>query len=230
MQRLKRKTQSIRISKEFKHLLVPIETIRLDPQNARIHDEANITAIKESLRQFGQYRPAIVRSEDGIVYVGNGMIQAMRELGCTEVAIISRSMTEAEARLLSVADNRTAELAAWDFALLTEQLPTLALEFSALPGWSPEDLQALSADSAFDVDPLSAPVAQSSLASSPEEEIPTDAASAQLKLTIASPHITVINEAIARVQTERPYPIEPETALAYICTEWLLSLEDASHG
>ena len=43
---------------------VPIDSLVLDPANARLHDGANLDAIAGSLRRFGQAEPLVVRRED----------------------------------------------------------------------------------------------------------------------------------------------------------------------
>ena len=51
---------------ETKHLTierVPLDSIHLDPANARAHDERNLDAIKASLQQWGQAEPLVVQAE-----------------------------------------------------------------------------------------------------------------------------------------------------------------------
>ena len=43
--------------------VVPIDSLTLDPRNARKHGRRNLEAIKGSLQQFGQRRPLVVRQE-----------------------------------------------------------------------------------------------------------------------------------------------------------------------
>ena len=38
-----------------------LETLKEDPQNARVHPDRNMKAIMESLKTFGQVEPLVVR-------------------------------------------------------------------------------------------------------------------------------------------------------------------------
>lgn len=109
-------------------LAVPIETLVLDAGNARVHDERNLAAIRESLRQFGFRSPVVVQREGRIVRAGNGRCVAARALGWTHVPALLVDDTSREAMLYALADNRTAELATWDEDRLAEILEELRIE------------------------------------------------------------------------------------------------------
>jgi hypothetical protein len=114
-----------------------------DPANPRIHSAANIAAIRASLERFGQQRPVVVRP-DGTIIAGNGTVQAARELGWTALSVHDFDGTAEEARAFAIADNRTAELAAWNWELLSEQLGELG-ELIDWTGFSEADLDDLAA-------------------------------------------------------------------------------------
>jgi ParB-like chromosome segregation protein Spo0J len=120
-----------------------VDTLILDPSNARRHPKANIDAIKASLDRFGQVAPLVVRN--GIVIGGNGTLTAMRALGWEDVNIVQFEGTEKEAAALAIALNRTAELATWDSEQLEATLTDLtASDASACElGFTPEALAAL---------------------------------------------------------------------------------------
>lgn len=101
-------------SPSLKALLVPIDTLTLDPTNPRRHGQRNLDAIQASLQALGQRKPICVRKQDMVVVAGNGTVQAARGLGWTHVAALVDAWTKVDARAYSVADNRTAELAEWD--------------------------------------------------------------------------------------------------------------------
>ena len=96
-----------------------------DPNNARKHDEKNIEAIKGSLTQFGQRKPIVVQGN--IVIAGNGTLEAARQLEWDEIDIVQvpEDWTKDQAKAFALADNRTAELASWDNAVLQQQLSEL---------------------------------------------------------------------------------------------------------
>ncbi len=102
--------------------VVPISALTPDPTNARKHSQKNLDAIAGSLRQFGQRRPLVVYGD--VVIAGNGTMEAAKSLGWTEIAVtrVPRDWSPDQARAYALADNRTAELAEWDSAVLADQL------------------------------------------------------------------------------------------------------------
>jgi DNA modification methylase len=108
-----------------------IADLRPDSRNARKHGKRNLATIRASLEQFGQQRAAVIRS-DGTVLAGNGMLEAARELGWTDLAVtvVPDGWSDEQARAYALADNRTGELAEWDVAVLDDHL--VELEVSGL--------------------------------------------------------------------------------------------------
>lgn len=105
---------------------VSLDELTPDPRNARLHGERNLEAIRDSLQRFGQRSPLTV-TEDMVVIVGNGRLEAARSLGWTEVVVSVFPGTEDEARAYALADNRSGELAEWDPARLEAELDALEL-------------------------------------------------------------------------------------------------------
>jgi len=100
-----------------------IADLQLDPGNARLHSQKNLDAIKASLTKFGQRKPIVITG-DGLVLAGNGTLEAAKSLGWDHIAV---TVTPVDwdldtARAYALADNRTAELAEWDEAVLAQQL------------------------------------------------------------------------------------------------------------
>ncbi|MCX6131628.1 MAG: ParB/Srx family N-terminal domain-containing protein, partial [Proteobacteria bacterium] len=104
--------------------LVSIASLVFDPANARKHDKKNLDAIKGSLARFGQQKPIVV-SKDNVVIAGNGTLAAARELGWSEIEVKRSKLTGVEAIAYALADNRSAELAAWDDEILGKTLHAL---------------------------------------------------------------------------------------------------------
>lgn len=102
---------------------VPVEKLTFDPSNARKHSDANLAAIAESLKQFGQRKPIVVNAENVIV-AGNGTVEAARLLGLTDVDVVRvpRDWSADQIKAFALADNRTAELAEWNPEVLSAQL------------------------------------------------------------------------------------------------------------
>ena len=99
---------------------VKLSELKLDPNNARKHSPQNILAIKQSLQENPQYRPFVVQKGTNKICVGNGMYIAMQELGIEEGWVEYRDLDDKQFARLSVADNRTAELAEWDEDILQQ--------------------------------------------------------------------------------------------------------------
>jgi ParB-like chromosome segregation protein Spo0J len=123
---------------------VPLSSVSEDPRNARLHDEANLRAIESSLAKFGQVEPLVVQASSRRVIGGNGRREAMRRLGWSECQVVVVDLPDDEAEALSVALNRTGELASWNGPLLLESLERFKSQgtLEAL-GFSQADLEAL---------------------------------------------------------------------------------------
>jgi site-specific DNA-methyltransferase (adenine-specific) len=114
---------------------VAIESLTLDPNNARKHSKRNLDAIKESLSKFGQRKPIVVHN--GVVIAGNGTLEAAKTLGWKEIGVsVCPDDWDADtAKAYALADNRSSELAEWDDAILATQL----LDLDEM-GWDIEDI------------------------------------------------------------------------------------------
>jgi hypothetical protein len=114
---------------------IQLADLKLDPKNARTHSGRNIDAIKESLERFGQRKPIVV-APNGTVVAGNGTVVAARELGWSEVSAsrIPKDWSAKQITAYAIADNRTAELAAWDTEILIPAL--LDLDEEGMLEWT----------------------------------------------------------------------------------------------
>ena len=121
-----------------------IADLSTDSANVRRHPDRNVEAIKASLKRFGQQHPIVVDSKN-VVRVGNGRLEAMKQLGWTECWVIRTDLTDSELVAYSIADNRTSELAAWDLDGLDITLKDLAENGVSLDdvGFSENDLALL---------------------------------------------------------------------------------------
>ncbi len=116
---------------------VDIDSITEDPANARQHPKRNMEAIKGSLRRFGQTKPIVVGRSDRVVIAGSGTLRGLREIDATKVLVRWSDLEGAERMAYAIADNRTGELAEWDFPVLSEQMKALQEAEFPLPdiGW-----------------------------------------------------------------------------------------------
>lgn len=113
------------ILKQLLPLKVPLDKLVLDPENPREHSADSISAIRESLLQFGQDVPLVVQKQGMVVRKGNGRVMAMRELGWTHCAAIIVDEGDVHAAARAVVDNRTAEFSVWNHDVLSAVMKRL---------------------------------------------------------------------------------------------------------
>jgi len=102
------------------------QTLLPASRNARTHSKKQITKISASIRQFGFVNPVLLDASGKIV-AGHGRVLAAKQLGISKVPTIRLDhLSESERRAYLIADNRLAELAGWDNAMLALELGELA--------------------------------------------------------------------------------------------------------
>ncbi|MGG5819622.1 site-specific DNA-methyltransferase [Falsiroseomonas sp. HW251] len=173
-----------------KILLRPVAELRAHPGNARVHSAAQIEQIKASMLAFGFTNPLLV-DEAGVLIAGHGRLEAAVALGIEKVpTIVLRHLAAAQKEALRLADNRIAENATWDQALLRDALaaaqaaPDLDLAVLGFSTAELDDILAAAGDAVSDGDApeaLSAPAVQGSGDGAAEtdasaEDDPADAA------------------------------------------------------
>ena len=103
----------------------PIDKLLPYVRNARQHSEEQIAQIAASIAEFGFVNP-ILTGADGVLVAGHGRLAAARKLGLATVPVVVLDhLTPTQRRALVLADNRLAELATWDDALLRIELEAL---------------------------------------------------------------------------------------------------------
>ncbi len=124
---------------------VSIDSVRPLAANARRHDGRNLRAIQASLQRFGQQRPIVI-GPDGVILAGNGTWAAAKALRWNMIEVVRSDLAGPEATAYAIADNRTAELADWDNAILAEALAGLQADDESLAtatGFSPGEIERL---------------------------------------------------------------------------------------
>jgi DNA modification methylase len=121
-----------------------VADIKPYPHNPRHNDHA-VEAVAASIREFG-FRQPLVLDEDSVIVVGSTRYKAALKLGLDEVPVhIANGLTPAQLRAYRITDNKTAEIADWDYDLLVQEIAQLQqADFDLdVTGFSAEDLQAL---------------------------------------------------------------------------------------
>ncbi|MDQ1321550.1 MAG: hypothetical protein QG655_2795 [Actinomycetota bacterium] len=102
-------------------------TDRLVPyaRNARTHTDSQVAQIAASIAEFGFTNP-ILAGSDGVIVAGHGRLAAAQKLGIEMVPVVVLDhLTPTQRRALVIADNRIAENAGWDEAMLQVELIAL---------------------------------------------------------------------------------------------------------
>jgi len=94
-------------------------------RNARTHSEEQVAQIAASIVEFGFTNP-ILAGSDGVIVAGHGRLAAAQKLGLETVPVVVLDhLTPIQRRALIIADNRIAENAGWDDAMLRIELQSL---------------------------------------------------------------------------------------------------------
>lgn len=107
-----------------------IKTNDLKPyeNNPRNNDTA-VEAVANSIREFG-FKVPIVIDKNNVIVAGHTRWKAANMLGLEKVpCIVADDLTDEQVKAFRLADNKTAELAEWDFEKLEAELAELADEF-----------------------------------------------------------------------------------------------------
>lgn len=138
----------------MKHKIEQVKVADLTPYagNARVHDDAQVQQIANSIAEFGFNAPILIDGE-GVIIAGHGRAKAAQVLGLETVpAIRLTHLTDVQRRAYILADNKIALNSSWDADLLTleiDQLEELGVDM-ALMGFSDDDFTTDDAPAADD--------------------------------------------------------------------------------
>ena len=121
-----------------------IKEIQPYEKNPRINDDA-VDAVAASIKEFGFRQPIVVDSED-VIICGHTRYKAAIQLGLEKVPVhVAKDLSPEQIKAYRIADNKTAELAEWNYDLLPIELGELqACNYDLdLLGFDPEELAQL---------------------------------------------------------------------------------------
>lgn len=94
-------------------------------RNARTHSDDQVVQIAASIAEFGFTNP-ILAGSDGVIVAGHGRLAAAQKLGLEVVPVVVLDhLSSTQRRALVIADNRIAENAGWDEAMLRIEMADL---------------------------------------------------------------------------------------------------------
>lgn len=102
-----------------------IKNLTPSPHNARMHSKKQVRKIADSIQKFGFIGHVLVDQHNTVI-AGHGRLEAARLLKMETVPILCIShLSPDEIRAYMIADNRLAELAGWDEAVLSIEFDSL---------------------------------------------------------------------------------------------------------
>jgi hypothetical protein len=103
----------------------PISALKTSPRNSRTHSKRQIRKIADSIEVFGFTNPILITGENRII-AGHGRFAAAKLLGMDRIPTIRlEALSPDHIRAYVLADNRLAEKAGWDKAILAIELQHL---------------------------------------------------------------------------------------------------------
>lgn len=95
-------------------------------ENNPRHNESAIDAVASSIKEFGWKQPLVI-DKDNVIVVGHTRWLAAKKLGLSEVpCLIASDLTDEQIAAYRLADNKTNELATWDFEKLRTELESIS--------------------------------------------------------------------------------------------------------
>jgi DNA modification methylase len=126
--------------------------LRHSARNARTHPKKQIAQIAKSIDRFGFTIPVLVDS-DGVILAGHGRVEAAKLLKLKVVPTLRvNHLSEVEKRAYVIADNKLAQNAGWDKAILWPEMAELATSMPEegmeleLTGFEANEIDALALD------------------------------------------------------------------------------------
>lgn len=105
---------------------LPIASLTMHKNNAKLHPKEQIEQIKESIRLYGFNDPIGIWGKKNTIVEGHGRYMAAKEMGMQEVPCIRLDhLTDKQRREYMLVHNQTTMNSGWDFDLLTDELEGL---------------------------------------------------------------------------------------------------------
>ena len=105
---------------------VNIDSIKVYPNNAKIHTAEQIEEIKKSIQEFGNNDPIAI-DEKGFIIEGEGRYLAQKDMGVKEIEVIKLThLTEEQKVAYMLVHNKLTMNTGFDLDLLEEELSKIS--------------------------------------------------------------------------------------------------------
>lgn len=104
-----------------------IDELREYANNARRND-SGVTKVADSIKNFGFLNPIVI-DKNNVIISGHTRLKAARQLKLEEVPCIVKDLSEEDAQLARIIDNKSHEYATWDIDKLHKELDDIDLNF-----------------------------------------------------------------------------------------------------
>ena len=95
-------------------------------ENNPRHNESAIDAVASSIKEFGWKQPLVI-DKDNVIVVGHTRWLAAKKLGLSEIpCLVASDLTDEQIAAYRLVDNKTNELATWDFEKLKTELESIS--------------------------------------------------------------------------------------------------------
>ena len=94
--------------------------------NARRND-SGVAKVAESIKQFGFLNPITI-DKNNVIITGHTRLKAALQLGMEEVPCVVQDLSEEDAKLARIVDNKSHEYATWDVDKLHQELDGIKLD------------------------------------------------------------------------------------------------------
>lgn len=116
---------------KLKIVKLRIDSLTMDPENAKLHPDYQVQQIKKSIENFGMNDPIGVWGENNLIVEGHGRVMAMQLLGETEIDCIRLDhLSEEERKAYALAHNSTNMSTGFDNSLLLKLIEDVKDNFN----------------------------------------------------------------------------------------------------